>query len=61
MSKKSTDGADRYHPRKAVPKKAVPKTAANRPIIEFGEMEIFFIGGLFYDLFGNAFLARNRC
>ena len=33
-----------YHPRKAVPKTAVPKTAVNRPIIEFGGTEGFFIG-----------------
>ena len=43
-----------YHPRKAVPKTAAPIKAVYRPIIEFGGIEgLFFIGGLFYGLFGN--------
>jgi len=43
--------------------KAVPKTVVNRPIIEFGGMEGFFIGSLssrFAAFLGTAFLARNR-
>ena len=45
----------RYHPRKAVPKPAVPKTAVNRPIIEFGGIEGFYLLAAFL----TAFLGRG--